>query len=208
MFTYLKTRGSFRSGGFNGSADPVNATATGGGNIFDSEHTQDVEAGLKYRGEVGRSAGDLQYRRLQTVDRGRAARRVSRIRTARAGRASIAVTANVPEAEVQGVEFEASILAAILAGARPLRAPTPTPSSPTATSCCSARTYSYGPVGDTPKRSGVAYVQIDFPTGSDLGEIRLRGEVYAQTRAVFLECCGLHRARHASCRAMSCSMRA
>ena len=183
MFTYLKTRGSFRSGGFNGSADPVNATATGGGNIFDSEHTQDIEAGLKYRGEVGGRPATFNlaayYQWIEDVQRVEFPDP-----DGPGGRASIAVTANVPEAEVHGVEFEASILATSwlelgLSG-------TFTEAEFTDGDIILFGTnFSYGPVGDTPKRSGVAYAQIEFPTDSGLGDLSLRGEVYAQAEQFF-----------------------
>ena len=45
--------------------------------------------------------------------------------------------------------------------------------------------FSYGPVGDTPKLSGVAYAQASFPVGDDHGDVSLRGEVYGQTSQYF-----------------------
>src|SRR5690606_28621933 len=108
LFTYLTTRGSFRSGGFNGAAPPVNADATGGGNIFDSEHTQDVEVGLKWRGSaLGRPASldvNVYNQWIQDVQR------VEFPPDPTGVSASIAVTANVPEAEVWGVELEGSMM--------------------------------------------------------------------------------------------------
>lgn len=183
LFTYLKTRGSFRSGGFNGSAPPINADATGGGNIFDSEHTKDVEAGLKYRGDVfGRQATFNVAVYKQWVED---VQRVEFPDPDGAGPiVSIAVTANVPEAQIKGVELEASIKATSwlevgLSGAY-------TDAEFTDNDIrLFGRDYSYGPVGDTPKKSGVAYVQVDVPTGSNFGEISLRSEVYAQSEQYF-----------------------
>jgi iron complex outermembrane recepter protein len=183
VFTYLKTRGSFRSGGFNGSADPVNATATGGGNLFDSETTQDVEAGLKFRGDAfGRPATlsiavfkqwieDVQRVEFPDPD-------------GPGGRASIAVTANVPKEEVEGVELEASILATSWLELGISGALTDAEFTENEVTLFGTN-YAYGPVGDTPKRSGVAFVQIGVPAGGGAGELSLRAEVYAQTEQYF-----------------------
>lgn len=183
LFAYLKTRGSFRSGGFNGSAQPINATATGGGNIFDSEHTKDVEAGVKFHGDVfGRQA------KLNVAIYNQWIEDVQRVEfpdpDGLGPIVSIAVTANVPEAEVTGLELEASLRATSwlelgLSGA--LTDAEFTNGDVT----LFGRGYSYGPVGDTPKRSAVAYAQLDFLTGSQLGELSLRSEVYAQSAQYF-----------------------
>jgi iron complex outermembrane recepter protein len=183
LFTYLKTRGSFRSGGFNGSAPPINADATGGGNIFDSEHTKDVEAGLKYRGDVfGRMATFNVAIYKQWVED---VQRVEFPDPDGAGPiVSIAVTANVPEAQIKGIELEASIKAASWLEVGFSGAYTDAEFTDNDISLF-GRDYSYGPVGDTPKKSGVAYVQVDVPTGSNFGEISLRSEVYAQSEQYF-----------------------
>ena len=100
------------------------------------------------------------------------------------GRASIAVTANVPEAEVQGFEFEASILAASWLELGVSGAYTDAEFTDGKVVLFGTN-FSYGPFGDTPERSGVAYAQIEFPTGSGSGELRLRAEVYAQSEQFF-----------------------
>lgn len=182
-FTYMKTRGSFRSGGFNGAAPSVNATATGGGNVFDSEHTKDVELGLKYQGVAfGRPATfNVAVYQQWITD-------VQRVEfpdpDGSGGLASIAVTANVPEAQVQGLELEASLRPASWLEVG-LSAAVTDASFKDGTISLFGNPYSYGPVGDTPKRSGVVYTQIDFPTGSDIGSIGLRAEMYAQTEQYF-----------------------
>jgi hypothetical protein len=67
----------------------------GSGNIFDSEHAKDIEAGLKYRGDA--ATFNIAVYKQWIED---AARRVPDPDGA-GPLASIAVTANVPEAEVQ-----------------------------------------------------------------------------------------------------------
>lgn len=46
-------------------------------------------------------------------------------------------------------------------------------------------TYSYGPVGDTPKASGTGWAEVSLPVSADAGELSLRGEVYSQTGQYF-----------------------
>jgi iron complex outermembrane receptor protein len=179
LFTYLKTRGSFRSGGFNGSAPPIKATATDGGNLFDSETTQDVEAGLKFNGDVAKL--NLAVYKQWVKD-------VQRVEfpdpDGAGGLASIAVTANVPEMQVQGVELEASIAATSWLELGLLAAYTDAEFTDGEVSLFGTD-YVYGPVGDTPERSGVVYAQFDFPTSSSVGEISLRTEMYAQSEQYF-----------------------
>ncbi len=180
---YLKTRGSFRSGGFNGAAPPVNANATGGGNEFESEHVKDIELGFKFRGSVADMPAMLNIALYQQwVDD------VQRVEfpdpDGPGGLASIAVTANVPEEVVKGVEVEASILPVSwlelgLSGAFTDAEFTDGKINLFGTP------YSYGPVGDTPESSGVAYVQINVPTSDTIGQISIRSEVYAQSAQYF-----------------------
>jgi iron complex outermembrane receptor protein len=100
------------------------------------------------------------------------------------GLASIAVTANVPEAQVQGIELEASIHATSWLELG-LSAAVTDAEFTDGNVVLFGTNYSYGPVGDTPKRSGVAYAQLHLPTGSNIGAINLRTEMYAQTEQYF-----------------------
>ncbi|RLP55840.1 MAG: hypothetical protein D6160_00015 [Ketobacter sp.] len=183
LMTYVKTRGSFRSGGFNGAAPPVDAFATGGGNKFESEHVQDVETGLKFNGDVmGRpTIFNLAIYKSWIED-------VQRVEfpdpDGPGGLASIAVTANVPETTVQGIELEATTrlndwlefgLAAAYTDAEFTDGEVN----------LFGTTYSYGPVGDTPETSGSIYALIDLPVDPALGLLTLRTEVYAQSAQYF-----------------------
>lgn len=109
LMLYAKTRGSFRSGGYNGTLSPDYVAQIGASNFFDAETTEDIEAGLKYGGYAfGRPATfniaafvqwihDVQ--RVEFPDPDGPAGPV----------ASIAITTNVPEQRVQGIEMEASL---------------------------------------------------------------------------------------------------
>lgn len=188
VFTYLKTRGSFRSGGFNGSAPPVSTDATEGGNLFDSETTKDVEVGLKYHGEAfGRPAS------LNLAAYNQWIKNVQRVEfpdpDGPGGLASIAVTGNVPKMEVRGLELDGAIqptewlelgAAAAYTDARFTNGQIN----------LFGRTYSYGPVADTPKRSGVLYAQLALPVSSQIGDISFRAEMYAQSGQYFSNAAG------------------
>jgi iron complex outermembrane recepter protein len=183
LFTYLKTRGSFRSGGFNGSAPPVTATATEGGNLFESEHVKDVEAGLKYRGELlGRPASlNLAVYQQWITD-------VQRVEfpdpDGDGPIQSIAVTANVPEAEVRGIEAEATLMPLDWLQIGALGAYTDAEFSDGDINLFGTP-YRYGPFGDTPELSGVFYTQVDMPAPGAAGALSLRAEVYGQTEQYF-----------------------
>ncbi len=183
LFAYLKTRGSFRSGGFNGAAPPISQPASGGGNLFDSEHTQDIEGGLKYNGTaLGRPA----YFNVAVFNQW--IQDVQRVEfpdpDGPGGLASIAVTANVPSSKIWGIEAEASIRPAdwLQIGAQGAYTNAKFTDGDIV---LFGNPYSYGPVGDTPKTSGVFWVQLDFPAGENAGDISLRGEVYGQSSQYF-----------------------
>ncbi|AMN47763.1 hypothetical protein ACG33_11775 [Steroidobacter denitrificans] len=183
LFAYIKTRGSFRSGGFNGSAPPVDAPAEQGGNIFKSEQTQDIEAGLKSRGSLfGRPANlslAVYHQWIQDVQRVEFPDP-----DGPGGLASIAVTANVPSAKVYGLELEASIMPTDWLQLGLTGAYTHASFSDGNVELFGTA-YKYGPVGDTPEVSGTFFAQVHFPTSENTGDISLRGEVYAQTSQYF-----------------------
>jgi iron complex outermembrane recepter protein len=183
VFAYLKTRGSFRSGGFNGAAPPVNADATGGGNIFDSEHTQDIEGGVKYSGRVmGRPAT------LNTAVFVQWIQDVQRVEfpdpDGPGGLASIAVTANVPSSRIWGFEAQGNFRPADwleLGGSLAYTNAKFTDGD----IVLFGTPFSYGPVGDTPELSGTAYAAATFPLSGNMGEVGLRGDLYAQSSQYF-----------------------
>ncbi|MCK9563416.1 MAG: TonB-dependent receptor [Bacteroidales bacterium] len=180
LFAYLKTRGSFRSGGFNGSAPPIDAGATGGGNKFDAETTEDVEAGLKYLGMVFDRPTSLNlavYK--QWVDD---VQRIEFPTTPDA--ASIAVTANVPKMVVKGVELEASFMPTDWLQLGFAGAYTKARFTDGNVELFGTR-YNYSPVANTPKHTGVVWAQIGIPVDPQVGDLRLRSEFYSQSSMYF-----------------------
>ena len=183
LLTYIKTRGSFRSGGFNGAAEPLDASATEGGNKFESEHVKDVEGGVKFQGDVaGRPTTfnvaiykawieDVQRVEFPDPDGTGPLR-------------SIAVTANVPKTTVQGIELDATTLLTDWMEFGFAIAYTDAEFTDGNINLF-GQPYSYGPVGDTPETSGSVYAVFDLPIDPQLGEMSLRTEVYAQSAQYF-----------------------
>lgn len=185
LLVYAVTRGSWRSGGVNGVGRMVAATAAAGGALFEPETAKDVEVGLKWSGDLGGArahfniAGykewvkNVQRAEFPVVDLGDGQ-----------GPHSIAVTINVPKAEIQGFEIDTGI--------------EPTPwleiggnLALTDAKYTENRAVIYGnlfvfnPYADTPKWSGTAYAAVALPIPESAGQLKLRGEVYAQTKQYF-----------------------
>jgi len=151
--------------------------------LFKSEHTQDIEGGLKFNGRVaGRPAT------LNTAVFVQWIQDVQRVEfpdpDGPGGLASIAVTANVPSSRIWGFEAQGMVSPASwleLGGAFAYTNAKFTDGNIS----LFGTAYSYGPVGDTPKFSGNAYAQVSVPAGEGMGEIALRGELYGQTAQYF-----------------------
>ena len=175
VFVYAKTRGSFRSGGFSGAATPPVFAGVPDNNTFDSEHTQDIEIGLKYRGDVmGRPATFTIDAFTQWVQD------VQRVEFPAGG----AVTVNVPSQRVRGVEGQFSLRPADwfeLGGQAAYVDAKYTDGRVTLL----GTNYLYGPVADTPEFSGSAYAQVFAPVDESLGRVSLRADVYGQTAQYF-----------------------
>jgi iron complex outermembrane receptor protein len=179
VFTYVKTRGSFRSGGFNGAAPAVDADATGGGNKFNSEHTQDIEGGVKFRGQIAGRPSSINVAAFNQWIQD-----VQRVEFPAVPGGSIAVTVNVPAARIHGLEADATVLATpwleIGGSGSLIKGKFTKPNVE-----LFGTSYTYGPFADTPKASGVLYGQATLHDSEAVGKFTLRAEVYAQTSVYF-----------------------
>ncbi len=175
LMVYVQGRRSWRSGGLNGVAPPINAEAAGGGDEYAPEYTRDVELGLKYGGRIlGRAAHVNVAVYDQWIDN------VQRAEFPSLNGHSIAVTINVPSAEVTGAEFDAAIKATDwldlgAAGAYNYARYTDN------TSLIFGTKYIFGPYGDTPRASGSLYGRVMLPAPEEWGAMSLRADLYAQT---------------------------
>ena len=184
---YIKTRGSFRSGGFNGSTYPYDADASQGGNKFKEETVKDIEAGVKYAGSVMDRPARLNlavYK--QWVDD------VQRVEfpdppayPSGDDPDSVAVTANVPKMEVKGAELEVSFMPMDILEVGVNGAYTDAEFTDGEVTLFTTVTYEFAPVANTPKRSGTLWAQVDIFSSADLGDMQFRVERYSQSSMWF-----------------------
>lgn len=186
LFTYAKTRGSFRSGGFNGSAPPFDAGATQGGNKFDKETVKDVELGLKYQGAVMSRPASLNlaiYKQwiedVQRIEFPDPAPYPNGIDLQ-----SIAVTANIPKMEVKGVELEATISPLDALDVGVVMAYTDAEFTDGNTTLFGVE-YSYSPVANTPETTWSVWARYGIITDPGMGDLSIRAEVYGQDSMYF-----------------------
>ena len=185
LLLYVVTRGSWRSGGVNGVGRMVAATAAGAGALFEPETAKDVEVGAKWQGDImGRRAHfniagykewihNVQRAEFPQVDLGDGL-----------GPHSIAVTINVPKAQVQGFEIDSGIEATSWLELGGNLAYTDAKYTDNRT-IIFGNLYVFNPYADTPKWTGTAYGTVRLPIPASAGELKLRGEVYAQTNQYF-----------------------
>jgi iron complex outermembrane receptor protein len=183
LLLYAKTRGSFRSGGYNGTLDPDFVASIGASNFFGAETTEDVELGLKYAGRIG--GRPLTFNLALYQQWLHDVQRVEFPDPDGAGPvASIAFTTNVPEERVRGIEAEFTAWPAEFLQIGGQFAWTDAVYTDNEVNLFGNRFF-YGPVGDTPKVSGTVWAEAFIPVGDELGEVSIRGEVYAQSSQFF-----------------------
>lgn len=178
LLLYAKTRGSFRSGGYNGTINPALA-GLNGRNFFKSETTKDVEAGIKYSGRLMDRPATFNLALFSQW-----IKNVQRVEfpdpDGPAGPlASIAFTTNVPRERVRGLEAELVLNPTDWLRIGGQLAITDAKFTSNRLTLFGS-TFSYGPVGDTPKASGTAWAELLVPLDSAMGQMSVRGEVYAQ----------------------------
>lgn len=173
---YASHRGSFRTGGFNGTSatvDPVTgATVT---NAFGPETTYDFEIGAKFSGRVAGLPARLNIALYdQYIDDVQ--------RAVYFGVA--ALSGNVEAARVYGVQVDGTVRpAAWLELGGNLAYTKPKYTKPDAV--VGGQTLTFGPYGDTPKFTGAAFFRATHDLSNDTGEIALRGDVYHQSSTYF-----------------------
>jgi iron complex outermembrane receptor protein len=179
LMLYATTRGSWRSGGFNGTSPPVPAYASGGGNVFKPETTRDVEIGAKYAGDML----DIPVR-LNLSGYNQWVSDIQRTAYLILNGNPLAITVNVPEAEITGAEFNGEVkpFSALTIGGS-LAYAYARYTSPMVSYF--GNTLAFGPYGDTPRLSGTLFVQFTQELGADFGALIFRGDIYSQTAQYF-----------------------
>ncbi|UNU43723.1 TonB-dependent receptor [Sphingopyxis sp. YF1] len=179
LMLYAVTRGSWRTGGFNGFSPPVFATAAGGGNLFLPEKVKDVEVGAKFAGRVGDTPLRMNLALYnQWIDD------IQRTAYYILNGNPLSFTANVPKAKVTGVEADINVkpaswleLGGSIAYAN-ARFTSPRVSF-------FGTSVDFGPYADAPKWTGTLFAQATAPLPGDAGSLGLRAELYAQTGQYF-----------------------
>lgn len=187
LLLYAVTRRSFRSGGFSDTAPPLPGFGSQGGSGFDAETATDVEVGAKFQGDIAGLPARLNFAAYNEKVKG-----VQRVVYTEFLGGLTALTANVPEARIRGIEFDGQ-----LAPARWLNVGTSLTFTDAAFTDNVAPVYgsnaagdvvvtsvAFGPYPDTPRWSGMVFAELTAPVGDNL-EFTVRGEVYDQTATYY-----------------------
>jgi iron complex outermembrane receptor protein len=177
---YFAQRGSFRSGNFNGTVNPV-ANA----NSFTNEYAHDFELGYKFNGRVGAAQFRLNAAVYEEIVKHAQHAVYAVIQGNPAG-----FTLNVPESRTKGVEVDTSLGIADWLNISATGAYTDAKytkgnvdiSTLTGTPGYIIQFNSYP---DTPKWSGTVGADITLPVDRSIGKVILHGDVYGQTSSYF-----------------------
>jgi iron complex outermembrane recepter protein len=176
---YVVSRHSFRSGGFNDNAPLTPGTAAQGGAAFGPETTTDVELGSKFQGRLfgipvrlnvavyNQWINDIQRSTYASVP----------------GFGLVALTINIPQAQVRGVEADGQISLTSWLDVGGNFAYTDARFTKNQASLF-GNVVSYGPYADTPEWSGDVFASANFPLNS-VGTLNLRSDVYSATKDYF-----------------------
>jgi iron complex outermembrane recepter protein len=170
LLVYFNHRGSWRTGGFNGTSNNI---ANGSFDVpsFKPETTYDFEAGLKYAGDLGSMPARLN---IAVYDQ-----HIKDVQRAPYLNIS-ALAGNVNKARVTGAEVDGSVnLSRGLQVGGAFTYTNARFTDPRATVV--GAKFIFGPYADTPELSGSAYFRASTELGGDQGELALRGEVYGQS---------------------------
>ena len=178
---YLEQRGSWRSGGFNGTAPAVDAPASAGGNEFLPETVRDVEIGSKYAGEAGgiplRLNVAAYYSRIDNVQR------VEYVDVPYQGQSVLAgLTANIPAAKVDGAEMDFELLPLSWLRFGGNAAFTDAEFTENVSVIFGQRQV-FGPFPDSPRWAGTLFGEVTAPTAA--GQVVLHVDVYNQAAQYF-----------------------
>ncbi|WP_169805653.1 TonB-dependent receptor [Novosphingobium rosa] len=179
LLLYVVQRGSWRSGGINGVAPLLPTNAAGGGAYFAPETAKDVEIGAKWHGKMLGSQAHFNIAGFKEW-----ISNVQRAEFPTVNGHSIAVTINVPKAQVQGFEIDSGLQPASwleIGGNLALTDAKYTKN----TADVFGNIYAFDTYADTPKWAGTAFAIITLPMAQTAGTLKLRGEVYAQTHQYF-----------------------
>jgi iron complex outermembrane receptor protein len=176
---YVTQRGSYRAGGFNGISavpNPANPAGPYLNNEFKPETTWDVEIGAKFAGKLGGMPArftvavyDQTVKDIQRVVYFGIAGQTSNARKARTTGVEVEGQLDLARWLQAGVSY-AYTNARFIDGHGTVVDPAGV-----------IHSLILGPLGDTPKQSGSAYVRVVKELPGERGELVVRGDVFAQS---------------------------
>lgn len=174
LLLYAAHRGSWRTGGFNGTASAVDENGNNVANRFSPETTYDFEVGAKFNGYLGSMPTTFNLavydQHIKNV-----------IRAIYLGVA--AVSGNVGKARVSGFEADMSIEPADWFEMGATLAYTDARYTEN-TATVGNTVVEFGPYGDVPKWTGSAFAKASYDM-NDTGVLSLRGDLYKQSSFYF-----------------------
>ncbi len=176
---YLVSRRSFRSGGFNYFAPPLEGFGNDGGAEYEEERATDIEAGAKFAGSLGGMPVRLNLAAYKMwIDDIQRSNYVA-IFGALAG-----ITVNVPEAQIYGFEFDGEVKPTNWLSVGGSLTYTNAEFTDNVVSVLGNPAVAFGPYPDTPEWSAAAYADVRLPL-NDRFDLAVRADVYHQTSNFF-----------------------
>lgn len=179
LLLYLKTRRSFRNGGFNGNQAPRIGGSATLGNDFTTERATDIEGGVKFAGAMGSvpTRINLAIYNLWIDDAQRNA-------FAFIAGVPSSLTVNVPKTKIYGFELDGQFNVTdwlSLGGNLNYTHARFTDGN----TIVNGANKLFTTVPDTPEWAGAVYVDASIPVRGNLQAV-LRGDLYAQTGTFFI----------------------
>jgi iron complex outermembrane receptor protein len=180
LLLYGVTRRSFRGSGFNLFSPPLPGFADTGGSRFRPEVATDVEFGIKYAGNAGTMPVRFNIAAYKLwIDN---VQRITFVTIPQLNNYVGEVTANVPEAQVKGIEIDGQIQPADWLSLGGALTYTDAKFTENATTLFNVPKQ-FGPYPDAPKWSGSMFAALTIPMGS--GDVGLRADYFGQTSQYF-----------------------
>ncbi len=176
---YLVSRKSFRSGGFNYFAPPLEGFGNDGGGEYQEEAANDIEVGVKFAGTIGQTPTRLNVAAYQMkIDDIQRSNYVS-IFGALAG-----ITVNVPEATIKGLELDGEVRPTSWLTLGAALNYTDAEFTKNNVSVLGNPTVAFGPYPDAPEFSGSVFVDAKFAATATI-DASIRADLYHQTSTFF-----------------------
>jgi iron complex outermembrane receptor protein len=182
LLLYVVTRRSFRSGGYNLAAPPFPGLAASGGSGFEPEIATDVEIGAKFQSVLGSMPVRLNAAAYnQWIND---IQRTIYVGLPALDGALTALTVNIPEAIVTGVEVDGQInpLPWLNLGANFAYTDARFTQNKVEVFGTLA---AYGPFADTPRWNGALYAEASQKLPNEVGTLSLRTDLYSQSLFYF-----------------------